>query len=162
MPQGTAPTAPETAQAVAASMRARDALPAHLGIVVEVCQAGTARARLLVTPAMQNSHGTCHGGILFALADTAFAYACNSHNENAVAAHCSIDFLAPAQLGDTLTATAVERSRMGRTGIYDVDIVNQQGATLAVFRGRSHRIRGQAIAPAAENPDASSPSPFSS
>ncbi|MBS1188486.1 MAG: paaI [Rhodocyclaceae bacterium] len=142
----------ELATAVSAAMFERDAAANHLGIAIEETRPGYARARMQVRDSMLNSHGTCHGGMLFALADTAFAYACNSYNENAVAAGCAIDFLAPGQAGDTLTAVAIERSRAGRTGIYDVDIRDSQGNVIAVFRGRSHRIKGHTIGhPTTEN-----------
>ncbi len=89
---------------------------------------------------MTNGHAICHGGIIFTLADSAFAFACNSEGEATVAATGSIDFLAAAREGDTLVAAAHERWRGGRSGIYEVTITNQVGATIALFRGRSHRV----------------------
>ena len=89
---------------------------------------------------MTNGHAICHGGIIFTLADSAFAFACNSEGEQTVAASCSIDFLAAAREGDELTASARELWRGGRSGIYEVTVTNQHGATIALFRGRSHRI----------------------
>lgn len=135
-------TPEELAGIVAEAMYKRDATANHLGIVIEETRPGYARAHMKIRDFMLNSHGTCHGGMLFAFADTAFAYACNSYNENTVASGCTIDFLAPTHAGDTLTAVAIERSRAGRTGIYDVDISDQRGNVVAVFRGRSHRIKG--------------------
>lgn len=91
---------------------------------------------------MLNGHRTCHGGFIFALADSAFAFACNSRNESTVAAGCQIDYLIPGQEGDVLTAEAVERSLSGKTGIYDISVFNQEGRLIALFRGKSHRIQG--------------------
>jgi len=99
---------------------------------------GTATATMTVAASMLNGFGVCHGGYLFALADTAFAYACNSYNRLTLAAGGSIDFLRPAEGGDVLTAVAEERSRGGRSGTYDVCIRNQHGDMIALFRGRSH------------------------
>lgn len=138
-------TPEELAAAVAATMMERDNTARHLGVAIDEIRPGYARARMKIRDFMLNSHGTCHGGMLFAFADTAFAYACNSGNENTVAAGCTIDFLAPGHAGDTLTAVAVERSRAGRTGVYDVDISDQKGTTIAVFRGRSHRVKGTVV-----------------
>ena len=91
---------------------------------------------------MVNGHGICHGGFIFALADTNFAYACNSFNHKAVAAGVDINFVAPAHLGDTLTAVGSARHQGGRSGIYDIEVTNQVGKTIAIFRGRSTRIKG--------------------
>jgi acyl-CoA thioesterase len=96
---------------------------------------------------MTNGHGMCHGGYIFTLADSAFAFACNSHNTRTVAQHCAVTFIAPGRLGDVLTATAAEISRTGRSGITDVTVTNQAGETIAVFRGHSRSLGG-AIAPA--------------
>lgn len=90
-----------------------------------------------------NGHAMCHGGIIFALADSAFAFACNSRNQVAVAQHNNISFIAPGQAGDTLTATASEVSLNGRSGIYDVRVTNQDGKTIAEMRGHSRAIKGQ-------------------
>ncbi len=89
---------------------------------------------------MTNGHGICHGGLIFTLADSAFAFACNSEGEATVAAGASIDFLAPAREGDLLTATAHELWRGGRSGLYEITVTNQAGARVALFRGRSHRL----------------------
>lgn len=101
---------------------------------------------MTVTPEMVNGHHICHGGLLFALADTAFAYACNSYNKNTVAAACHIDFLSPAKEGEVLEAEAVERSLSGRTGVYDVVVRTNHGRVVALFRGKSYRITGEVIA----------------
>ena len=94
---------------------------------------------------MLNGHAICHGGFIFTLADSAFAYACNSYNLNTVASGCAIDFLAPAREGDVLTAVAQERSASGRTGVYDIEVTNQRGEKIALFRGKSYRIKGHVI-----------------
>ncbi|MCF8152177.1 MAG: hydroxyphenylacetyl-CoA thioesterase PaaI [Burkholderiaceae bacterium] len=113
-----------------------------LGIVIENTSAGGARVSMAVRQDMVNGHGICHGGFIFALADTNFAYACNSFNHKAVAAGVDINFVAPAHLGDTLTAIGSARHQGGRSGIYDIEVTNQNGKTIAVFRGRSTRIKG--------------------
>ena len=95
---------------------------------------------LTVTASMLNGHGMCHGGIVFTLADTAFAHACNSHGPATVAAAASIDFLAPAHEGDVLVAGAVEQHRRGRTGLYDVVVTSDDGTVIARFHGRSHQL----------------------
>jgi acyl-CoA thioesterase len=100
---------------------------------------------------MVNGHNICHGGMIFTLADSAFAHACNSKNNNTIASGCSIEYLAPGNLGDTLTATAIERSRGGKTGVYDITINNQDNITLALFRGKSYQIRGTLLPNEADN-----------
>lgn len=112
-----------------------------LDISVEVTGVGEACAMLEIRPEMLNGHDVCHGGYLFTLADTAFAYACNSYNEITMAAGASIEFLRPAKLGDRIVATASERHRGGRTGTYDVLLKNQDGEEVALFRGRSYSTR---------------------
>ncbi len=115
-----------------------DAAIHALDINVEITGVGEAEARFEVRAGMLNGHGVCHGGYLFTLADTAFAYACNAYNKLTLAAGASIDFLQPANPGDLLVATATERRRGRTTGIYDVVISNQDGEEIAIFRGRSH------------------------
>ena len=112
-----------------------------LDISVEITGVGRAEAKLEIRSEMLNGHDVCHGGYLFTLADTAFAYACNSYNKVTLAAGASIEFLRPARLGDLIVATAIERHRGGRTGIYDVLLCNQDGVEVALFRGRSHNTR---------------------
>ena len=128
-------------EARSASMFARDAASQSLGIRVEMPEPGRARASLVVTDDMLNGFGVCHGGFIFTLADTAFAFACNGGDDVTVAAGATIDFLESAHGGDELTAVAIERSRRGRTGIYDVTVTNQSGIEIAIFRGRSHATR---------------------
>lgn len=112
-----------------------------MGIEVEVRGPGVAIASFEVRKHMVNGHALCHGGYIFALADSAFAFACNTYDRVTVAAGASIEFLRPARLGDRLTAMAREVHRGGRSGLYDVEVTNQDGERLAVFRGRSHATR---------------------
>ncbi len=140
---------PEAAHAlaarVAAAMYARDTATQALGIRVERVVPGESQLAMPVRDDMLNGHAICHGGFIFTLADSAFAYACNSYNLNTVASGCSIDFVAPARAGDVLTARAHERELSGRTGVYDVEVANQRGETVALFRGKSYRIKGHLI-----------------
>ena len=130
------------AEACAAQMWAHDHASAGLGMVLGPVGDGTAELRMTVTDAMLNGHGTCHGGFIFALADSAFAFACNSHGERAVAAQCQVAFLRPARLGDELVAVARERVRDGRSGITDVTVrVGEQ--VVAEFRGHSRTTGGR-------------------
>jgi acyl-CoA thioesterase len=135
----------QIAERVAVEMFARDSASQSLGMQVKEVRPGYARLTLIVRPDMLNGHAICHGGIIFSLADSAFAFACNSHNQNAVASGCSIDFLAPAKAGDELSAEAVERALLGRIGVYDVTVTNSEGRTIALFRGRSYRVTGEVI-----------------
>lgn len=128
----------DLAKRCADAMYAGDRASRELGIAIEVTRAGGAVARFEVRESMVNGFGVCHGGYLFTLADTAFAFACNAYDRVSVAAAASIEFLKPAKLGDTLAAEATERWRGKRSGIYDVEVTNQAGETVAVFRGRSH------------------------
>lgn len=104
---------------------------------------GGAVMSLVVRDHHCNGHGICHGGVIFGLADSAFAFACNSYNQAAVAQHNAISYLAPARAGDTLTATATEVARSGRSGLYDVSVTNQDGVQIAAFRGASRTVKGQ-------------------
>ena len=113
-----------------------------LGMKVEEVRQGYARLSMRVTRNMVNGHNLCHGGLIFTLADSTFAFACNSHNQRAVAAGASIEFLAPAFLGDVLTAEGVEQALKGRTGVYDMKVSNQKGELIALFRGKSAAIKG--------------------
>ena len=117
---------------------------ATLSLGMEVLEVGPGRATLSmkVREDMLNGHATCHGGLIATLADSAFAFACNSYNELTVASGFSIDFTAPGRRDDCLTARCVEVSKAGRTGIYDTEITNQRGERIAVFRGRSHTMKG--------------------
>lgn len=133
------------ADLVTGAMMDRDAASNYLGMCIVSTGAGTAVVTMKVKPEMLNGHLTCHGGFIFSLADSAFAFACNSRNEATVAAGCTIDYLRPAFAGQELIASAQERALPGRTGIYDVAVTNDQGQLVALFRGRSHRIKGEVI-----------------
>ncbi len=135
----------DIADATAQSMYGRDQAAQGLGILIIQMKPGYAKVVMQVRQDMLNGHQTCHGGFIFALADTAFAYSCNSHNRNTVASGCVIDFLAPAFVGDVLTAEAQEMSRTGRTGVYDTLIKNQDEKSIALFRGRSYEIKGEVL-----------------
>ncbi|HEY1845419.1 MAG TPA: hydroxyphenylacetyl-CoA thioesterase PaaI [Buttiauxella sp.] len=124
----------------AREMYARDNCARQMGIEILEMGEGFARLSMTITEAMLNGHQSCHGGQLFTLADTAFAYACNSQGLAAVASGCCIDFVRPGSLGDRLIATAQVRSQGRQTGVYDIEITNQHEKTVALFRGRSHRI----------------------
>ena len=141
------PTDPQAlAEAVTAAMWSRDRSAQALGMRIEQVGPGRATVRMTVRGDMVNGHHICHGGLIFTLADTAFAYACNSYNKNTVASACHIDFLAPAKEGETLEAEAVEQSASGRTGVYDITVRTTGGKTIALFRGKSYRINGEVIA----------------
>lgn len=113
-----------------------------LGMRLQEVRPGYARLTMRVTQNMVNGQQVCHGGMIFSLADSSFGFACNSHNQHALAASCSIDFLAPAALGDELTAEANETAHAGRTRIYDVRVTNQEAKLIAVFRGKSATVKG--------------------
>lgn len=133
----------QLAELAANAMYRADQASQALGIQLVSVTPGNAVMAMTVRSDMINGHKVCHGGFVFSLADSAFAFACNSRNQATVASGCTIDFLAPAFEGDVLTATAQEYSLAGRTGIYDVHVTNQNGDKVAVLRGRSYRIRGQ-------------------
>ncbi len=128
-------------------MYERDPASQALGARLESISPGEATMSMTVRADMLNGHKTCHGGFIFALADSTFAFACNSRNLVTVASGCTIDYLAPAYEGDRLTARASEYSLAGRTGIYDIHVSNQDGKPIAVFRGRSYRIKGYVVEP---------------
>jgi len=131
----------QLAEACAAALYERDVAARALDIRVDEVGPGHATLSMEVRADMVNGHAICHGGYIFTLADTAFAYACNSHNHNTVAAGARIDFLAPARLGERLVASASETSLRGKSGVYDV-VVSRDGVQLALFRGNSRRIEG--------------------
>lgn len=133
------------AERIAEVLYDQDRASKALGIQIQEIRPGYARLSMVVRPDMTNGHRIGHGGLVFTLADSAFAFACNSHNESNVAAAASIDFLAPAHEGDELTAVATELWRSGRSGIYEITVTNQKGARVALFRGRSARIAGQVV-----------------
>jgi len=130
---------------VAAAMYARDRAAQALDIVLEEVRTGYARCAMTVREDMLNGHDIAHGGYVFLLADTAFAYACNSRNNVNVALHCSIAFNAPARAGDRLVATCEERTKSNRTGTYDVTVAGPDGAILALFRGTSYQVNAHVI-----------------
>jgi acyl-CoA thioesterase len=133
------------AERAAAALFGRDQASRSLGMRLLDVAPGRARVAMRVNAAMLNGHGSCHGGIVFALADSAFAFACNSHNDSTVAAAASIDFLSAAREGDELTAAATELWRTRRNGIYEVQVTNGRGERVALFRGRSYQIQGQVV-----------------
>ncbi|MGB6603565.1 MAG: hydroxyphenylacetyl-CoA thioesterase PaaI [Steroidobacteraceae bacterium] len=133
------------AERAAQGLFERDRASQALGMRLLGVRPGSARVALTVRADMLNGHQVCHGGIVFALADSAFAFACNSHNDSTVAAAAAIDFLGAAREGDELTAEAVELWRTRRNGIYEITVVNQRGERVALFRGRSYRIDGQVV-----------------
>jgi acyl-CoA thioesterase len=137
-----APAAQRIAERAAAAMWERDRASQGLGMRIVSVGPGVARLAMRVRADMLNGHDICHGGFIFTLADSAFAFACNSYNQVTVASGCAIDFIAPAREGDELVAHARERSASGRTGVYDIDVSNQRGETVALFRGKSYRIKG--------------------
>jgi len=130
------------AAAAAAAMYSDDRCSKALGMELLEVRPGYARMRMAVRKEMTNGHNIGHGGMTFSLADSTFAFACNSHNKPAVAVNCMIDFISQVQLGDVLTATAVEQSLAGRYGVYDVRIDNQHGEAVALFRGKSMQLKG--------------------
>jgi acyl-CoA thioesterase len=135
-------TPDEIARKCADLLWADDKASAALGVTIESIGPGTAELSMVVQETMANGHGTCHGGYIFALADSAFAFACNSHNQRCVAQHCSIAYLAPAHKGMRLRASARECQRAGRNGVYDVTVADESGAVIAEFRGLSRTVPG--------------------
>ncbi|MCZ7657580.1 MAG: hydroxyphenylacetyl-CoA thioesterase PaaI [Xanthobacteraceae bacterium] len=133
------------ARACAEAMWAEDSASRGLGMRLLAVAPGCADLAMTVTETMVNGHRICHGGFIFTLADSAFAYACNTHDQRTVAQHCAVTFLAPGSLGDVLTARAVERQRVGRSGIYDITVTRQDGAVIAEFRGHSRTIEGAVL-----------------
>lgn len=134
------------AEASARAMWERDVTCRSLGVSVDEVGPGRAILAMTITAEMANFHGTCHGGYIFLLADSALSYACNSYNHRSVAHVCSITYLHPAQLGQRLVARAEERARSGRTAIYDVSVQTEEGTLVAEFRGQSRTIEGKLVA----------------
>ena len=136
---------PEDSQALAersaAAMYEADLASRHLGIQIDQVAPGHATARMVVRDTMLNGHNICHGGYVFLLADTAFAFACNTYGPVTVAAACDVVFLGPAHLGDELIAEAAERQRYGRSGVYDVTVRLPDSTVIAEFRGHSRTLR---------------------
>ena len=135
------------AERVRDAMWAGDQATRMLGMRITDVGPGRAVIEMTVRADMLNGHAICHGGLITTLADSAFAFACNSYNELTVASGFSIDLLAPGRLGDVLTATCTELSKAGRTGVYDTEVRNQRGERIAAFRGRSYTARGKPVVP---------------
>ena len=135
------------AEQVVFGMLAKDEFSRWLGIEVTELRPAFCICRMTVRDEMVNGFGVAHGGIVFSLADSAFAFACNSRNEAAVAAACHIDYLEPSHEGDVLLAEAVEQALAGRAGVYDISITNQAGRTVALFRGKSIQLK-RSVTPA--------------
>jgi acyl-CoA thioesterase len=133
------------AEKIAEAMWHEDLASRSLDMRLDAVGAGHARLSMKIQKSMANGQNVCHGGFIFTLADSAFGYACNMHNQRTVGASCAIDYLAPAYIGDLLTADASEVARSGRRGIYDVKVVNQHGETVALFRGHAATVKGKWI-----------------
>ncbi|MGI9288029.1 MAG: hydroxyphenylacetyl-CoA thioesterase PaaI [Pseudomonadales bacterium] len=140
----------QLAEAASAAMYERDPASQGMGIQLEKVAPGYAEMKMQIREEMVNGHEICHGGYIFSLADSTFAFACNSYNFNTVASGARIEYLRPAKLGDELTATGREAVQSGRSGVYDVEVHNQSGDIIALFRGNSTRIKGYLIPDAAE------------
>jgi acyl-CoA thioesterase len=141
------PQAQQTAEFVGEAMYENDRASQGLGIQLASIGPGRATMTMTVRADMLNGFDICHGGFITTLADSAFAFACNSYNEMTVASGLSVDLLAPSREGDQLSAEAVEVSQQGRTGVYDITVTNQRGERIAVVRGRSYRLKGRAAVP---------------
>ena len=137
--------AQRTAERVRDHMWAGDRASQGLGMRVAAIGPGSCTMTMTVRADMLNGHGTCQGGLVTALADSAFAFACNAYDEITVASGFNVDLVAPGRQGDVLTAIAVEISKSGRTGVYDVDVRNQRDERVAVFRGRSYTLKGKPV-----------------
>jgi len=135
-------TPQELAEASAKAMWNDDSASQRLGMSLDHIAPGEADLTMTITADMSNGHGNCHGGYMLTLADSAFAFACNSYNQMVVAQQCSITYLIPGRIGDRLTARAREVSRRGRSGIYDIRLTNQHGEHVAEFRGHSRTVKG--------------------
>ncbi len=138
-------TAQQVAEATRHAMWAGDRASRLLGLQVQAIGPGSATLTMTVREDMLNGHDICHGGLITTLADSAFAFACNAYNEITVASGFDVNLIAAARLGDVLTATAREISKAGRTGVYDIDVVNQRGEPVAAFRGRSYTMKGKPL-----------------
>jgi acyl-CoA thioesterase len=135
----------QVAAACAEAMYADDEASRRLGITIDAVAPGRATARMRVTDAMVNGHGICHGGYVFLLADTAFAFACNTYDAVTLAAQCDIVFASSARSGDELVAEAQERIRFGRSGVYDVTVYGGEESAIAEFRGLSRTVGGRLL-----------------
>ncbi len=135
----------ELARACAEQMWADDSASKGLGMQLISVEPGRSVLAMTITDKMVNGHNIAHGGFIFTLADSAFAFACNTYNQRAVAQHCAVTFIAPGKLGDRLTARAVEQQRFGRSGIYDITVTRDDGTVIAEFRGHSRTIEGSLL-----------------
>jgi acyl-CoA thioesterase len=150
----TAEDARDLAHRVGESMFAGDVASRDtMGMQLLSCEPGRAMMRMAVQERHLNGHRICHGGFIFTLADSTFAFACNSRNRNTVAAGCSIEFLRPGHLDDVLTCEGVEQTLSGRHGIYDMRVTNQHGQVVALFRGKSAQIQGTVVSEASAHGD---------
>ena len=145
-----ASTAQQTADAVGVHLFANDRASKAMGMRIVAISEGAAFLEMPVRDDMVNGFDICHGGFITTLADSAFAFACNSTGDMTVAAGLTVDFLAPARAGDVLTARAFEVVQSGRTGVYDITVTNQRGEQVAMVRGRAHRIKGRRVLPGDE------------
>jgi acyl-CoA thioesterase len=135
----------ELARVCADTMWADDEATRALGMELVSVEPGHAVLAMTVSQRMVNGHKTCHGGYIFTLADSAFAFACNTYNQRTVAQHCAVTFVNPARLGERLVARAMERQRAGRSGIYDVTVTREEGFIIAEFRGHSRTVEGELV-----------------
>jgi len=140
--------AQQTADLVREGMFKNDRASRLLGMQIVDVKPGSATLAMTIRDDMLNGHDICHGGLITTLADSAFAYACNSYNELTVASGFGVDFIAPGRFGDVLTARCTEVSKAGRTGVYDTEVTNQRGERIAMFRGRSYTMKGKPAVPA--------------
>lgn len=146
-PTDAAQSEQQLAERVRDGMQRNDRASRALGMQILSVGPGRASMSMAIRDEMLNGHDICHGGLIATLADSAFAFACNSHNEMTVASGFAIDLLAPARLGDVLTAVCIELSKAGRTGVYDTEVRNQRGELIAAFRGRSYTLKGKPAVP---------------
>ncbi len=135
----------QLAKAAGKAMFDRDPASQAMGMTLDEIRPGYARMSMAIRADMLNGHQTCHGGYTFALADSAFAFACNSRNQATVGSGCTIEYLAPGREGDVLTAEAVEQTLSGKSGVYDVKVTNQEGRVVVLFRGKSLRVNGHIL-----------------
>jgi len=141
------------AAAVARALYAKDTVAQKLGIELESIAMGRCRMTMQITEDMANGHGVGHGGYIFTLADTAFAYACNGDNRTTLAQHAQITFISPARIGEKLAAEARELSKSGRSGLYDIEVRGADDRLVAAFRGASRTISGQTDPSLGDAPD---------
>jgi len=148
MAESNSSTPQQTADRVRVGMLANDRASKALGMAIIEVSPGGATLTMTVRDDMLNGHDICHGGLIATLADSTFAFACNSYDELTVASGFAIDLIAPGRAGDVLTARCHEISKAGRTGVYDTEVTNQRGERVAVFRGRSYTMKGKPAVPA--------------